>query len=141
MWLDDVVDVTQPVEMINQTYLEQFYQEGCPLYTVELVSDSYDLNLKKLLMIRSLLTDYSIHIRGETIDNIELRTITNNEISSVIIVILPICIFILLLASTSYLEPLLILLNLGVAIIINMGTNIFLGEISNITLSMSSVLL
>jgi len=142
LWLDDVVDVTQPVEMINQTYLEQFYQEGCPLYTVELVSDSYDLKSEEIVnVIRSLLTDYSIHIRGETIDNIELRTITNNEISSVIIVILPICIFILLLASTSYLEPLLILLNLGVAIIINMGTNIFLGEISNITLSMSSVLL
>lgn len=142
LWLDDVVDVTKPVEQIDETYINRFYKDSHPLMTIELESDSYALRSEEIINnIKDELNNYSYHLRGATLDNIEMRNITANEIGTVVLVIAPMCILILLLASTSYLEPVLILLNLGIAILINMGSNILLGEISNITLSMSSVLL
>ena len=51
-----------------------------------------------------------------------------------------ILIIILLIMCRSWFEPLLFLINIGVAIILNEGTNIFLGEISYITSSIAAVL-
>ena len=47
---------------------------------------------------------------------------------------------ILSLATTSIIEPLLMLLSVGVAIILNMGTNYFMGEISYITSSVAAIM-
>lgn len=49
-------------------------------------------------------------------------------------------IIILLLATTSYLEPLIFLITIGAAILINMGSNIFQGEISWVTYSAAALL-
>lgn len=47
---------------------------------------------------------------------------------------------ILLLTSSSYLEPIIFLLTIGISIILNLGTNFFLGEVSSVTFSASSIL-
>lgn len=47
---------------------------------------------------------------------------------------------ILLIACPSYFEPVLFLLTIGVAVLLNQGTNIFLGETSDVTASISAIL-
>lgn len=47
---------------------------------------------------------------------------------------------ILLIACSSYFEPVLFLLTIGVAVLLNQGTNIFLGETSDVTASISAIL-
>ena len=59
---------------------------------------------------------------------------------SIFLIVIPLCLLILLLASESWIEPLIYLSVIGVSIALNMGTNIFFGSISNITHSMASVL-
>ena len=63
-----------------------------------------------------------------------------SEVLNAMVILLPVIIVILLLSTTSWVEPLLFLLTIGVAIAINMGTNIILGEISFITRTISPVL-
>ena len=47
---------------------------------------------------------------------------------------------ILLLACDSYFEPLLFLVTIGVAVALNLGTNYFLGEISDVTAGVAAIL-
>ena len=47
---------------------------------------------------------------------------------------------ILLIACPSYFEPVLFLITIGIAVLINQGTNIFLGETSDVTASISAIL-
>ena len=51
-----------------------------------------------------------------------------------------ILVIILLIMCRSWFEPVLFLINIGIAIILNEGTNIFLGEISYITSSIAAIL-
>ena len=51
-----------------------------------------------------------------------------------------ILVIILLIMCRSWFEPVLFLVNIGIAIIINSGTNVFLGEISFITFSIAAIL-
>src|SRR5699024_3100812 len=54
--------------------------------------------------------------------------------------LIPIVILILLLSTTSWLEPVFFLTALGVSVLINMGTNIFLGEVSFVTEAVAPIL-
>ena len=53
---------------------------------------------------------------------------------------IPIIIIVLLLATTSYFEPVLFLIVVGVSILLNLGTNAFIGEVSFATQSMTTAL-
>ncbi|MBQ7826830.1 MAG: MMPL family transporter, partial [Clostridia bacterium] len=58
----------------------------------------------------------------------------------IIIVAIVLAMIVLFLMSYSWLEPILFLAAIGVAVMLNMGTNIILGEISNITASIAAIL-
>ena len=58
----------------------------------------------------------------------------------IILVIVPIILLILVFASKSWIEPLIILVNLGIAIVLNMGTNIIFKDVSYVTQSLAMVL-
>lgn len=54
--------------------------------------------------------------------------------------LVPIIILILVLSTNSWIEPLLFLTAIGVSVLINMGSNIFLGEVSFVTQSVAPIL-
>lgn len=58
----------------------------------------------------------------------------------ILLAALGILMVILFLMCSSWIEPLLFLVTIMVAILINMGTNIFMGSVSNITFSIASIL-
>ena len=69
-------------------------------------------------------------------NNIEIRIF----LYSLVVGSLLLCLIVLMLSTNSYLVPILLLGNIGIATIYNLGTNIFLGEISYITKAISAVL-
>ena len=71
---------------------------------------------------------------------LDTRDLSNSEVAIYVIISVILCFIILQVALDSYLAPLLLLLNIGIAILYNMGSNIFLGETSYITKAISAVL-
>lgn len=142
IWLDDYVDLaTVPLVLIPAEQVNPFYVNGDALLTIVINKDSYDLSVDQIVDdIKEIITDYTYHFRGEAINNIENRTIANNEVLKIMIIIVPIIIIILFLASSSWFEPVLILLTLAIAIIINYGTNFFIPNVSFITKTMALAL-
>ena len=68
------------------------------------------------------------------------QSTTLKEIAKVMAIVIPIIFLILIISTSSYFEPILFMLTIGISILINSGTNIFLGEISFVTKATAAVL-
>ena len=77
--------------------------------------------------------DYDVAVRSDDTSTPDIPPI-------VIILALSILTVILLIACPSYFEPVLFLITIGIAVLINQGTNIFLGETADVTASISAIL-
>ena len=142
IWLDDYVDLnTVPIAYIDEELLSNFYVEDHALLQVMIDLDAYDLTHESVISdIELELQDYDYALRGDVIRNIENRTIANQETLKIMFLIVPVVIIILIFASSSWIEPIIILISLGFAIIMNMGTNALLKDVSFITQTMSLAL-
>ncbi len=77
---------------------------------------------------------------GSTIEYNALRENTSKEMGLIIVLSITMAALLLLITASSWIEPLILLACSGIAIAINMGLNTFIGEISYITNSVSSIL-
>ena len=79
-------------------------------------------------------------ISGMTATVLDTRNLSDSEVIIYVMIAVALCLIILQLALDSYLAPVLMLLNIGMAVLYNMGTNAFLGQTSYITKAISAVL-
>ncbi len=84
---------------------------------------------------------YSTAFSGESVDAVSSRMAIVNEVWIILVVAVAIMLVILAFTSRSWIEPLVYLIVIGAAIVINMGSNIILGEISFISQAISSIML
>ena len=140
LWLDDLVDVKQPIQFIPASLLDSYYKDNSALFRVEFSEYDYSQETSKAIIeIRELVGDDAA-ISGPAESSRHMKDVLTNEIFKIIIIVVPICLLILILASTSWIEPFLYLGIIGVSIVINMGTNAFFDSISFMTYSMAAVL-
>jgi len=135
-WLDDMMDIKQPLEMGDADTVEGFYKNGNALFSVTI---SKGMEKDTTAAIQNLVGEAGA-VAGEAPDLATVQEMSNTEVLKAIMILLPIIILILVLSSTSWIEPLLFLVTIGVSILINMGTNIFLGNVSFMTFSVSPIL-
>ncbi len=142
VWLNDYVDLnTVPIEFIDDEIVQKFYIDSNALMQISIDLDGYNLDQEIVLNhIISELSDYEYAFRSEVIRNIENRQIANQETLKIMLLIVPVVIIILLIASKSWIEPLILLISLGFAVVMNLGTNIFLPDVSYITQTMALAL-
>ncbi|TNF07034.1 MAG: hypothetical protein EP317_05555 [Bacillota bacterium] len=141
-WLDDYVDLdTVPLEFIDASILNQFYQEGDALVTITFTLDAYDTLLEDSIdQINTAFNDYTIFMRGDVLVNKEAREIAQDETFKIMFLIVPVVILLLILSSHAWIEPVLILITLGIAILFNLATNGLFSHVSYITETMSLAL-
>ena len=105
--------------------------------TLYKLSTLYDYNSDEEAQIErdvaERFADYDIAVRSDDTSSPSIPPI-------VFVLSLSILTVILLIACPSYFEPVLFLLTIGVAVLLNQGTNIFLGETSDVTASISAIL-
>ena len=77
---------------------------------------------------------------GSAVVNAQAPVITSKEISTIMLFVIPLILAILFLTTSSWFEPLLFMFSIGVAILINRGTNLMFGEISFVTNAAGAVL-
>lgn len=135
LWLDDLVDVRNiPVEMMDPVVVAQYYHEG-PLFRLT-IEESYHSTT-----VPSIEAEYpGALLKGAAADSAQQINVTMEQVASIMYFVVPLCLLILVLSTHHWLEPVLFLLAIGVAILINEGTNIIFGEISFITRACSAVL-
>ncbi len=136
----DVIGTRVPIEMLPSDLTDKFYKENETVMLVTFKDQiSSDSTLKAVETLREV-TDEHCKISGMTATVLDTRDLSNSEILIYIVIAVALCLIVLEIALDSYIAPLLLLMNIGIAILYNMGTNIFLGEISYITKAISAVL-
>lgn len=140
IWLDDYTDITAPAAFTKSQYLDDYYKDGKALFLVEFKDGNYSTKTGNALLGISHIIDGNGGIEGAAEDSRFTRTIMSAETTKIMLVILPICLLILMLAGKTWIEPLLYIIAIGVAIALNMGTNLMFDSISYITMSMVAVL-
>ena len=136
----DVVGEEIPVEMLPDEIKDKVYKDGSTLMMVTFKDAiSSDATMQSIEKLREI-TDERCKISGMSATLLDTRSLSESEILIYVIIAVALCLIILQLALDSYVAPVLLLLNIGFAILYNMGTNIFLGQISYITKAISAVL-
>lgn len=136
MWLDDVADVKTPLETLDKAIVEQYYRDGAAIYDVTITTD---MELEATDVIYELIGEDG-GISGNAANIAYSRRQILTEVLGAASVLVPVIIVILLLTTNAWISPLLFLLTIGVAVLINMGTNIIFDSISYITQSVSPIL-
>ena len=136
----DVLGTTIDIEMLPDNIKNKIYKDKST-YIVATISDSAssDTAINAVKGIRDVVGDVN-SVSSMTAMVLDTMEISSEEVLVYVIVAVVLCLIILFVTTDSYLIPFLLLANIGIAILYNMGTNIFLGEISYITKAISAVL-
>lgn len=136
----DVIDTTIPYDMLPDEVKDKLYSDNETIIFVTFDgSTSEDSTITAVRELRETVSD-ATRVSSMTAMVIDTRDLSNQEIVAYVAIAVLFCLIILLLTTDSYIIPFLLLGNIGIAIIYNMGSNYFLGDISYITKSISAVL-
>ena len=144
---EDVADALAEIDhVLTVTFdpaSENCYKEGSALYTLLIDGDEYSQNASSVISdVKAMLeTEYQeVHYSGTAMEKQVLRETITNEMVWILGIALLLVVFVLLITAGSWMEPVVLLLSSGIAVLINMGTNLLLGEISYITNSVAAIL-
>lgn len=113
---------------------EAYFHNNNALFKVVFEGSTYDDETKTALdNIKLVLVDHGIYLRGETVNAIEYNNVLEDEIIKIILILVPIILIILLITTTSWIEPILFIIVVLFAVLINMGSNAFFHDISYMT--------
>lgn len=136
----DIIDTTIPYDMLPDQIKDKLYSDDETLIFVTFDgSTSEDITIDAVRDLRKTVGDAS-RVSSMTSMVIDTMDLSNKELVAYVSIAVLFCLIILMITTDSYIIPFLLLGNIGVAIIYNMGSNYFLGDISYITKSISAVL-
>lgn len=136
IWLDDFVDLKRPLAIEDENVVSGFYADGGALFQISASLNDAPATMVQLQQIAT--SDGAVE--GQLLDQALAQQSTSSEMTMILLIMVPLGILLLLFSTQSWLEPLILLVTIGVAVILNMGTNIVLGEISFITQAVTGVL-
>lgn len=136
LWLDDVFDVKTPLEMADKEMVETYYKDGKALFSLS-VENGEEVAVTDAIYE---VIGESGAITGEAVDTATSQKMAGTEAFYAAALLVPIIILILVLSTTSWIEPIFFLTAIGVSVLINLGTNIFIGEVSFVTQSVAPIL-
>ncbi|MDT8860249.1 MMPL family transporter [Alkalihalobacillus sp. MEB130] len=136
VWLDQALDLKTPLEMAEKELVETYYKDNHALFSLT-VREGDEVAITEA--IYDLIGEENALI-GDAADTAVAQSMAANEAMYAALLLVPLIIIILVISTTSWIEPLFFLTAIGVSVLINLGTNIFIGEISFVTQSVSPIL-
>ena len=136
----DVLGTSIPKEALPDSIKNKVYSDDSTIIFITMTDGiSTDATLDAVEEIRNVVGE-DCKVAGMSGGILDTRDLSESEVFIYVLIAVILCVIILQLALDSYFAPFLLLLNIGIAIMYNMGTNIWLGEISYITKAISAVL-
>lgn len=140
LWYDDITDLTLPVEMLPDEINEVFNQgDATMMIALFDQTTSADETMKAVSEMRKLAREQCF-ISGMSGVVTDIKNLSLQEMPIYVVIAALLCLAVLMLTMESFVVPVIFLFSIGVAIIYNLGSNSFLGEISYITQALTAVL-
>ena len=138
--LYDLTDTSVPIDIIPDELKDRLVKGDSTIMLVTFVENTS--NEKTIEAVRKLrkVTKDSSKVSGMTAMVVDTMELSNKEITAYVVIAVLLCFIILIIATDSYMVPLLLLGNIGLAILYNLGSNIIFGQISYVTKAITAVL-
>ena len=136
----DVIGTSIPIDMLPNEIVQKFHQENTDLMFVTFKeSTSSESTIDAIRNMKEIASD-KVEISGMSAMVLDTMNLSDKEIVIYVVIAVILCLTVLELSLDSYVVPILLLGNIGVAILFNLGSNIIFGEISYITKALVAVL-
>ncbi|WP_049754824.1 efflux RND transporter permease subunit [Caldicellulosiruptor saccharolyticus] len=140
IWIDDFLDPTIPKEMLPDVLKNTFYSKDSTLLLIQFKNSASSLETQNAISKIRKIATAQCFLSGMSAIIKDTRDLSDRETPLYVLVAVVFIFILLLLTMESPIVPILFLTSIGMAIIYNLGTNKFLGEISYITKSLAAVL-
>lgn len=140
VWYDSIADISIPMEMLPEKIRTAFNSDDSTMmFIIFDTTTSADETMDAIEDIRKV-AGKQCFLSGMSAIVTDTKNLAESEVAVYVVIAVLLSSIVLALTMESYLIPVLFLLSIGMAILYNMGTNIFKGEISYITKALSAVL-
>ncbi len=140
LWYDSLLDITVPMELLPERLYDAFNAGNATMMAVFFdTSTSSDLTMDAIREIRSI-AGSQCFVSGMSALVTDLKDLCEKEEPIYVGIAVALACAAMLLLLDSWLAPFVFLASIGMMILLNLGTNYFMGEISYITKALSAVL-
>lgn len=133
-------DVYMTKEFIQLENQKNYYKDRCAVMDITFDKGDNEQETKDAIEEIEQLLGEKGRYAGPAVENKSLEVTLTKEMQVIMVVAVVLILLILCLTTESWFEPILFLSVMGIAIILNMGTNLFLGTISFMSSSVAAVL-
>ncbi len=140
IWYDSVMDLSLPMEMLPDEVYEAFNSGDATMMAIIFdETTSADGTMEAIENIRRI-ADKNCFLSGMSAVVMDTKNLSEKEAPIYVCIAVLLSCLVLSVTMDSFLIPFLFLLSIGMAILYNLGSNVFMGEISYITKALSAVL-
>ena len=140
LWYDDFADVSVPMEMLPSRLYDAFNSGDSTMLAIFFdTSTSSDDTMEAISEIRSI-AGKQCFVSGMSAMVTDLKDLCEKEEPIYVGIAVALACVAMMVFMDNWITPFVFLLSIGMAILLNMGTNYFLGEISYLTKALSAVL-
>jgi uncharacterized protein len=140
LWTDDLFDPAVPPEMLPQALRESFYAKDSTRLIIRFYEPSASLRTQEAITAIRAASGKGAYLSGASAITKDTKDQSDKETPFYVLLAVLFSVIVLALTMESSLIPLIFLVEIGVAIAYNLGTNIFLGQISYLTKALAAVL-
>lgn len=140
LWYDSLADISVPQSVLpSKLYDEYNTEDGTMMAVFFKDGTSSDETMKAITEIRKI-TGEQCFLSGMSAIVEDTKELAEKETPLYILIAVALSALVLAITMESIFVPVLFLLSIGIAIVYNLGTNVFFGEISYITKALAAVL-
>ena len=142
LWYDSFLDLSVPVEMLPDSIRDVFINKDADstiLFVLYPNSISADETMDAIENLRKVMNK-QCYLSGMSAVVTDTKNLSNKETPIYVLIAVILSTIVLALAMDSAIIPVFFLLSIGMAIVYNLGTNVFKGEISYVTQALAAVL-
>lgn len=140
IWYDSVADLSVPMSVLPDDIYNIFNSETCTMMAIIFDDTTSSKGTMDAITTIRELSDDDCYLSGMSPVVADTKIISKTETPIYVAIAAILSAIVLSLTMDSFLVPILFLLTIGISIIYNLGTNIFMGEISYITQALAAVL-
>lgn len=140
LWYDDFADVSVPMEILPSKLYDAFNSGDSTMLAIFFdTSTSSDDTMEAITAIRSI-AGKQCFVSGMSAMVTDLKDLCEKEEPIYVGIAVALACVAMMIFMDNWITPFVFLMSIGMAILLNMGTNYFLGEISYLTKALSAVL-
>lgn len=140
LWYDSILDISVPMELLPDSVYSEFNTENATMMAVFFkTSTSADITMEAIKEVRGIAGEQCF-ISGMSALVTDLKDLCEQEEPIYVAIAVALACVAMIVFLDNWIVPFIFLASIGIMIVLNLGSNIFMGEISYITKALSAVL-